>query len=256
MTETDDESTDRVLEYWGKTKELFRKHPNLSMAAVVFVLGFVAIVIHFPTENGSTTLAGALFGSGAAFIGAWVAERKKTAEDGASDERRRQAAKAYFTPELSRVIAVQIGILDRITVNFIQTSVGKPPIKEDALASFRPRKPLLYPNTIEFKDLSVEDATCLIEFYDATQGIDETVHQWLDIEQRINFNAFVFLMHMVKNSLLIGRQLIDRFSPGKPFGASYPASGTLLSQIDRSIKSADQAMAAHLERKNPGAAWM
>ena len=91
MAEADDEAGDRLLEYSGKAKVLFQKHPNLSMAALVFIAGFVAIVIHFPTENGSTTLAGALFGSGAAFIGAWVAERKKAVEENAIEGTRYDA---------------------------------------------------------------------------------------------------------------------------------------------------------------------
>lgn len=256
MSETDNSTADPVIEYWGKTKETFRKHPNLSMAVLVFVFGFVAIVIHFPTEKGSTTLAGALFGSGAAFIGAWVAERKKATEDATADARRQLTARTFFTPELSRVIAVQVGILDRITANFIETSMGRPPIKEDPIASFRPRKPLLYPNASEFKDLSGEDATYLIEFYDATHGIDETVGEWLSTNRRIDFNTFLFLMNMVKDSLVIGQQLVERFFPDKPFRSNSPASGTLLSQIERVMANADRAKAAHIERNNPGAAWM
>lgn len=237
-------------------KEIFRKHPNLSMAILVFLVGFLAIVVHFPTKKGSSTLAGALFGSGAAFIGAWVAERKKATEDAATAARRQHTAIAFFTPELSRVLAVQVGILDRITVNFGETSRGRPPIKEDPIASFCPRKPLLYPNAAEFKDLSVEDATCLIEFYDAIHGIDEAVGEWLTTNRRIDFNAFLFLMTSVSHSLVIGRQLVVRFLSDKPFGANSPASGTLLSQIERVIDNADRAMAAHLERNNPGAVWM
>jgi hypothetical protein len=237
-------------------KEIFRKHPNLSMAMFVFLVGFVATVVHFPTEKGSTTLAGALFGSGAAFIGAWVAERKKATEDAAAAARRQRTAMTFFTPELSRVIAVQVGILDRITVNFVETSIGRPPIKEDPIASFRPRKPLLYPNAAEFKDLSVEDATCLIEFYDAIHGIDEAVGEWLSTNRRIDFNTFLFFISSVRDSLVIGRQLVERFFSDKPFGSNSPASGTLLSQIQRVIANADRAKAAHLERNNPGAVWM
>ena len=59
----------------------FNIQPHLSLAAIVFASGFLAILIYFPTQQGSTTLAGALFGAGAAFIGAWVTEKNRTASE-------------------------------------------------------------------------------------------------------------------------------------------------------------------------------
>ena len=77
----------------------FNKQPHLSAAVIAFALGLLAILIGFPTRPGSTTFAGALFGSGAAFIGAWVTEKNRSAADKASEARRIEAARNYFTPD-------------------------------------------------------------------------------------------------------------------------------------------------------------
>src|SRR5580700_3665105 len=89
----------------------FRKQPQVASAVIVVILGLLAIVTGFPTKAGSTTLAGALFGAGAAFIGAWVAETNRTAAEKVAEVRRMEAARAYFTPELARNIGRLVWVL-------------------------------------------------------------------------------------------------------------------------------------------------
>lgn len=248
-------AADLMRQLWKFAKDLFRKHPQLSMAVVVFILGFLAILIHFPSEKGSTTLAGALFGSGAAFIGAWVAERKKTIEDTTSKDLRAREARDFFAPELGRVVARQTQILDRIAANFITTSVGRQPLV-DPLSSFRPRKPTLYPTASDRRDLCASDASLLVEFYNATQDMDETIDLWERSGTKVDFNAFNVLLQQTMHSLALAREAVLRFCPGQPYSAIIPAAGTLLNVIDRSLNGATAAFNAHMERNNPHQPWL
>jgi hypothetical protein len=217
------------------------------MAVVVVLLGLAIVLLGIPTAEGSRTIAGALFGSGAAFIGAWVAEKNKVTSEKASEERRMRLARAYFTPELARILAQQVSILDRLMANFIVTSVGGI-APGDHPTSFLPRRPVLYPTSGQFKDLSESDAIHLIEFYDAADDIDQTINSWIEGGTYFDFNAYNVLMQSVRNSLTLGRKAAESFCPDIQFSPLMPASGTLLQRIDASIAQTKQAMDAHLKR--------
>jgi len=83
----------------------FNQQPQITSAVLVFVLGLLAILTGLPTQQGSTTLAGALFGAGAAFIGGWVVEKNRTSSEKIAEARRAEAARIFFTPELARIVA-------------------------------------------------------------------------------------------------------------------------------------------------------
>ncbi len=77
---------------------------QLTLTSSVVLLGLFAIYTDIPTRTTSTTLAGALFGAGAAFVGGWVAERNRSIADRRSELRRQETARRYFAPELARIV--------------------------------------------------------------------------------------------------------------------------------------------------------
>ncbi|MFX1716740.1 hypothetical protein [Paraburkholderia sp. A1RO-5L] len=228
-------------------RSLFRGKPNLAMAAITATVGCFAILYHFPTKESAASLGGALFGAASLFTGAWVAETTRGASEKAEAARRMEAARIYFTPELARVAAQHVHILDRLGANFISTSMNyKPP--GDPLTTFRPRKPLLYPLAPQFRDLSEADATLLVEFYDASLGIAEIVNSWIEGKTVIDFNAYNVLLQEAQNSLKLAKAAVASFCPDRQYSAIMPASGTLADRIQKAIAQADVAMQGHADR--------
>ena len=228
----------------------FNIQPHLSLAAIVFASGFLAILIHFPTQQGSTTLAGALFGAGAAFIGAWVTEKNRTASEKIAEERRMEAARVYFTPELARIVAHQIHVLGRLVPNFSMASVGKPMPQVETWESFRPRRPVLYPTAVQFRDLSEADATSLINFYDSVHGVAEMIDTWIETNTPQEVNSWNVLMQTVHDSLNLGEIAVRRFCPERQLSPIMPASGTLIQNIERTGSMVQTALTAHLSRSD------
>lgn len=226
----------------------FNKQPHLSSAVIAFALGLIAILIGFPTRPGSTTFAGALFGAGAAFIGAWVAEKNRSTAEKAAEARRVEAARVYFTPELARVVAQQIWVLGRLVANFTMASVSKPMPQVETWETFRPRRPILYPLASQFRDLSEGDATALIDFYDSVHGIAETIEAWIETRAPQEVSAWNVLMQAVHDSLRLGEIAVRRFCPDRQLSPLLPASGTLTQNIERSESMVQAALSAHLAR--------
>jgi hypothetical protein len=232
----------------------FKKQPHLSSAALVVGLGFLAILFQLPTKDGSVSLAGALFGAGAAFIGAWVTENNRAAAEKADDERRKEAARLYFTPEFARIVAQQVNIMGRLVPNFIAASVGRAMPQVETWEVFRPARPVLYPTAVQFRDLSEADAAALINFYDSVHGIAETIDKWIETTQQQEVNAWHFLMQSVQNSLSIGAIAVTQFCPDRQLSPIAPASGTLLQNIERTASSMQRALDAHMARHQAQAA--
>ncbi|NYH24683.1 hypothetical protein [Paraburkholderia bryophila] len=244
---TPSEIGDALMDAQENVTLLFRRKPNLAMAAISVVVGSAAILCHFPTNESAASLGGALFGAAALFTGAWVAETTKAASEKQDATRRMEAARVYFTPELARVIAQHVYILNRLVANFVSTSMKYEP-PGDPLTAFRPRKPLLYPSAPQFRDLSEADATLLIEFYDASHGIAETVNSWIEGKTALDFNAYNVLMQDVMNSLRLAEAAVESFCPDRQYSPIMPASGTLSERIKSSILQAEGAMKAHQDR--------
>jgi hypothetical protein len=169
----------------------------------------------------------------------------------AAEEQRAEVARAYFAPELARIVAQQISILGRLVANFITASVGKHP-PGDQLESFRPWQSVLYPTAAQFRDLSAADATSLIEFYDSLQEITEVINSWTESATPLDVNAFNYLMQKVQNSLDIGRNAVQRFCPERQYSAIMPSGGTLIDRLQLAVSSAQLALTAHLARHGVG----
>jgi len=227
-----DRALSHLQPYTASGRELaaarFNKQPHLSSAVIAFALGLLAILIGFPTRPGSTTFAGALFGAGAAFIGAWVAEKNRSTAERVAEVRRIEAARVYFTPELARIVGQQIWVQGRLVPNFSMAA--------------------------QFKDLSESDATALIDFYDSVHGIAETIEAWIETKTPQEVNAWNVLMQAVRDSLRLGEIAVRRFCPDRQLSPLLPASGTLMQNIERSDSMVQTALTAHLARHETKAA--
>jgi hypothetical protein len=164
-----------------------------------------------------------------------------------SDGTRVATARAYFAPELARVLTRQIYILDRAVANFICTSTGtaRP---NDSWALLKPAQPLLFPNAPEFHHLSAADATALIRFYDSLQGIADTLNGWIDHQSMDDANAWNVLMQSVQSNVAHGQAALRQFCPDEPYSPIMPAAGNLLRQAERATTGAKSALRAHLVR--------
>jgi hypothetical protein len=153
----------------------------------------------------------------------------------------------FFAPELARIFRRQIAILDRITVNFICASTTQP-LPGDSWASLKPSRPVLYPDAPQFRELPAADATLLVVFYDALQGITDTLDSYIGQWPTTDVNAWNSLMHQARSSLGLGEKVVKVFCADKPFNEASPASGTMLNQYQRAMSGAEKALNAHLAR--------
>lgn len=244
--------TGRTWSYASRTLAAIRlrvgRQPHLLAATVVFLLGLAAILSGFPTRLSSTTLAGALFGAAASFIGAWVSERNRAIAEQRAKARQMEMARNYFSPELARAIRRHVWILDRLVANFSMTSMDKLMPQTEPWEAFRPMRPVLFPSAPMFRELSDEDAVALIDFYDSLQGVAETIDGWTATAVPQEVNSWNMLMQSVCGGLRLAALAVERFCPDRQFDPILPASGTLIQRIAQATDGATRALQAHLER--------
>ena len=61
-------------------------------------------------------------------------------------------------------------------------------------------------------------------------------------------NVWNYLMQSVGQSVIKGRQAVERFCPARRYSVIMPAAGTLLDRSVSSVKGMQEALAAHLKR--------
>ncbi len=220
---------------------------HLVLAALLFAAG-----IEFLRTN-LAMISGAMFGAGASLLGAWINELTKKRSDAEEKARREVDSRRYLAPELNRTIERVLYIHGRATANFISASVEhiKPSdsVKpNDLREDFLPYMPVLYPNTPQFRDLSGDDATALISFYDSLHELDKFVNDWWKRDGQLPVNIFNGLLMLANNSMELAETCIQRFELEKFYPPKYESWGTLSSRIERSKKSANQAHEAHMAR--------
>ncbi|WP_031596689.1 hypothetical protein [Ferrovum myxofaciens] len=221
---------------------LVRKNPHLGLSVLLFIVGVGSLCANIPT------LAGALFGAGASLLGAWVTElnsRRSLAEDKA---RREAEARRYLAPELNRIIERVLYIHSRAIPNFTTASVGNEIKPNDLQEDFIPYMPVLYPNAPQFRDLSGDDATALIAFYDSLHALEKFVHDWWGREGQLPVNIFNMIMKLATDSLVLAEACIVRFELEKLFPPQYESWGTLSSRIERSKATSAQSLESHIAR--------
>ena len=219
-----------------------RKNPQMALSALLFMLGVWFLYVNIPT------LSGALFGAGASLLGAWVAEmnnRRSFAEDKARHE---AEARRYLAPELNRIIERVLYIHSRAIPNFVTASAGNQIKPNDLREDFIPYMPVLYPNVPQFRDLSGDDATSLITFYDSLHALEKFVNECWGREEQLPVNIFNMIMKLATDSLTLASACVERFELEKHFPPQYESWGTLSSRIERSKESATQSLKNHIAR--------
>lgn len=219
-----------------------RKNPHMGLSALLFMSGIGFLYANIPT------LSGALFGAGASLLGAWVTElnnRRSLADDKA---RREAEARRYLAPELNRIIERVLYIHSRAIPNFTTASVGNEIKTNDLREDFIPYMPVLYPNAPQFRDLSGDDATALITFYDSLHALEKFVNDWWGREGQLPVNIFNMIMKLATDSLMLADTCIARFELEKLFPPQYESWGTLSSRIERSKVTSAQSLESHIAR--------
>lgn len=224
-----------------------RKNPHMGLAALLFMVGIIAL---------STKLAiisGALFGAGASLLGSWINElnaRRSKAEEKARTE---ADAQRYFAAELNRTIQRVLYIHERACPNYMAAvneyiaveNMAKP---NDLQIDFLPEMPVLYPSAPQFRELSSDDATALIAFYDSLHALDSFVTNWWQREEQLPLNIFNQILHLSERSLTLALVCIQRFDLEKLCPPPYEAWGTLTSRIARSLSFAKEMLEKHISR--------
>lgn len=165
---------------------------------------------------------------------------------------RAQKARAFFAPEIQRVMARQVAILDRVTINYSITSHGKESCSGDAWQSLMPCSASLRSGAEMFHDLHLRDAELIAEFRAAVDEIEEILESWIATGVSLNeYNAWNFLMHKVEHNLRIGMLAAARFCPDAQYDATMPAVGTLRVRVERSLVQADRLRADFIARRAP-----
>lgn len=162
--------------------------------------------------------------------------------EGAAEREAR--ARLTLAPELARVMAHQVFVLDRIQVNYgCSSPYSKSSIKpNDTWPSIKPKQPTLYPHASSVAELLVEDGQLLVEFYDSLQEVADLIAEFEKIQiDRLPYNEWNCLMHAAEHNLEVGLRAARQFCPDREFRPRSPASGTLISQVERVLKAASRA---------------
>lgn len=224
-----------------------RKNPHMGLAALLFMVGIVAL----PTKL--AIISGALFGAGASLLGAWInelnARRSKTEEK----SRTEADARRYFATELNRTVQRVLYIHDRACPNYMAAvneyiSVENMAKPNDLQTDFLPEMPVLYPSAPQFRELSGDDATALIAFYDSLHALDSFVTNWWQREGQLPLNIFNQILHLSESSLALALVCIQRFDLEKLCPPPYETWGTLTSRIERSRSFAKEMQEKHIDR--------
>lgn len=232
----------RIKSLLAAALNFVRKNPHMWLAALLFTIGILFLSSEVPT------ISGALFGAGASLLGAWVTElnsRRSNAEDKA---KREFDARRYLAPELNRTIDRVLYIHQRAIPNFSIASLGQKIQTGDLQEDFIPYMPVLYPNAPQFRDLSGDDATALIAFYDSLHTLERFVCDWWQRDGQLSVNIFNMILTHAHQSLVLAETCIQRFELDTLYPPQYESWGTLTSRIDRSKKIADETRQHHMAR--------
>ena len=224
-----------------RTLDCIKKNPHLWLAAALFFIGIVTTAFF-------ATLAGSLFGAGAALLGAWITEinnRRSTSEE---KLRRQSEARQYLAPELYRTIERALYIHEHAIPNFISASAENQIKPNDLKDDFIPYLPVLYPNAPQFRDLPGDKAAALIVFYDSLHSLAKFVEDWWEREGQLPVNIFNMILHSADKSLRFALICIKEFDLEQMYPPQYESWGTISSRIERSLSLAGEARKHHMAR--------
>lgn len=158
-----------------------------------------------------------------------------------------QGPLALLAPELARVLAHQIYMLDRAMVNLSCASACNAP-PGDPWTTFRPFKPSLYPSAPTCAELSHGDAALLAEFYGSTQEIDDHVCRWNEQRPDWDMNTWNVLMQMIGRNVEAGLAAAARFCPTRMYDNKVPVLGTFSERGGKALEHMRAILAVHIER--------
>lgn len=225
-----------------QTLGYIRKNPHMGLSVVLFCVGLVAAAYQI------ATLAGALFGAGAAILGAWITELNNRRSISEEKARRQSEARQYLAPELYRTIERALYIHERAIPNFICASAENKIKPNDIKDDFIPYWPVLYPNAPQFRDLPGDKAAALITFYDSLHSLAKFVEDWWEREGQLPVNIFNMILHSADKSLRCALICIKEFGLEQMYPPQYESWGTISSRIERSLSSAEDARKRHIAR--------
>ena len=225
-----------------RIRHLIVRNSQLLLAVGLFCFGWLA------TKDRVPTLAGALFGAGATLIGTGISELNSRQAAAVDQRRRHDEARRYFVPELYRTIERVLYIHGRAIPNFICASAEGDIKPNDLQQDFMPYWPVLYPNSVQFHDLSGDEATILVAFYDSLNMLADFVKDCWNREGQLPVNIFLMILHNSESSLKLAKACIEKFDLETLCPPPYAAWGTLTSRIDRSLSISANAMKCHQER--------
>lgn len=116
------------------------------------------------------------------------------------------------------------------------------------MESLRPVQPRLFPHVAAHRELSASDAELLAEFYGAVSEVDDLTQHWAATITLTEYNAWNVLMHKVQHSLKLGELVAQKLCPDRVYDATMPAGGSLLSQSQRVMTSADKTREAFMAK--------
>jgi hypothetical protein len=227
---------------FGRTLGYIRKNPHMGLSVVLFCVGTVATVYQI------ATLAGALFGAGAALLGAWITELNNRRSAAEEKSRRQSEARQYLAPELYRTIERALYIHERAIPNFSSASAENQIKPNDRKDDFIPYWPVLYPTAPQFRDLPGDKAAALITFYDSLHSLAKFVEDWWEREGQLSENIFNAILHNADKSLRFALICIKEFDLEQMYPPQYESSSTISSRIERSLSSAEEARKHHIAR--------
>ncbi len=241
MTDTQRQPVNRYA-IVTRTFDYVRENPHMGLSVALFSMGSVATVLKI------STLAGALFGAGAALLGAWITEIKNRRSASEEKSQRQSEARQYLAPELYRTIERALYIHQRATANFICASAESQIKPNDLKDGFIPYWPVLYPNAPQFRDLPGEKAAALITFYDSLHSLAKFVEDWWAREGQLPVNIFNVIMQNADKSLRLALVCMREFDLERMYPPQYASWGAFSSRIEQSLSFAEEGLKRHIER--------
>lgn len=243
MTEPQQQSN-VVVRSGRRVFKYVRENPHLGLSVALFFAGGIATALK------TSPLAGALFGAGAALLGAWITELNKRRTDAEDKAKKQSEAQECLAPELYRTIERVLYINDRAAVNFSCASADNQIKPNDLKEDFLPYLPVLYPSAPQVKDLPGANALALIRFYDSLHTLALSVEGWWQREGQLPVNLFNSFLHSSERSLRRALVCIEAFDLERAYPPEYESWGTLTSRIERSLSSAERTRQNHIDRFN------
>jgi hypothetical protein len=224
---------------------------NLLLENAIGIIATLLMIVGYSVfSSKAPQISGAMIGAGASLLGAWITDLKNRRFTSQEKERREAEARKYFAPELNRIIERVLYIHGRAIPNFTSHSAEMSFKPNDLSKDFLPDMPVLYPIAPQFKDLSGDDATSLVFFYDSLRNLERFISDWWEREGQLPVNIFNSILGMADESLALAMDCIVKFDLEILYPPKYESLGTLTSRIEKSRATGRSSLENHIARSN------